>query len=62
MVGIEEKDFDRYVEHLKKIKTYPSNGELVFKHGKVVLEKILRSLPQIKLIYVMVRSKKGLSD
>lgn len=27
--------------------------------GKVVLEKILRSLPEFKMIYIMVRSKKG---
>lgn len=26
--------------------------------GKVLLEKLLRSLPQIKRIYIMVRSKK----
>ena len=27
--------------------------------GKVVLEKILRSLPDLKRIYIMVRAKKG---
>ena len=27
--------------------------------GKVVLEKILRSLSSFKMIYIMVRSKKG---
>ena len=30
--------------------------------GKVVLEKILRSCPDFKRIYVMVRPKKGLSN
>jgi fatty acyl-CoA reductase len=30
--------------------------------GKVVLEKILRSLPDFKKIYVMVRPKKGMSN
>ena len=30
--------------------------------GKVVLEKILRSLPDFEVLYVMVRPKKGLSD
>ena len=30
--------------------------------GKVVLEKILRSLPNFKKIYIMVRGKKGLTD
>ena len=29
--------------------------------GKVVLEKILRSLPNIKKLFVMVRDKKGMS-
>lgn len=29
--------------------------------GKVVLEKILRSLNEIKKIYIMVRPKKGMS-
>lgn len=29
--------------------------------GKVILEKFLRSLPMIKRIYVMIRSKKGSS-
>ena len=29
--------------------------------GKVVLEKILRSLPSIKKLFVMVRDKKGMS-
>jgi fatty acyl-CoA reductase len=30
--------------------------------GKVVLEKILRSLGHFKKIYIMVRSKKGVSN
>lgn len=30
--------------------------------GKVVLEKIMRSLPNYKAIYIMVRSKKGMSN
>jgi fatty acyl-CoA reductase len=30
--------------------------------GKVVLEKILRSLPEFKRMYIMVRSKKGVTD
>jgi len=30
--------------------------------GKVVLEKILRSLSDFNCIYLMVRAKKGLSD
>ena len=29
--------------------------------GKVVLEKIMRSLPEIKRIYVMVRTKKSVT-
>ena len=29
--------------------------------GKVVLEKILRSLPNFKKIYIMVRPKKGMT-
>ena len=29
--------------------------------GKVVLEKILRSLPNIKKLFVMVRDKKGMT-
>lgn len=30
--------------------------------GKVVLEKILRSLPDFKRIYIMVRPKKGMNN
>jgi fatty acyl-CoA reductase len=30
--------------------------------GKVVLEKILRSLGDFKMLYIMVRAKKGVSD
>ena len=30
--------------------------------GKVVLEKLLRSIPLVRKIYVMVRAKKGMSD
>jgi fatty acyl-CoA reductase len=30
--------------------------------GKVVLEKILRTLPDFKRIYIMVRPKKGMSN
>jgi fatty acyl-CoA reductase len=30
--------------------------------GKVVLEKILRSLSDFKVIYIMVRPKKGMSN
>lgn len=30
--------------------------------GKVVLEKILRSLGEFKMLYIMVRAKKGVSD
>jgi fatty acyl-CoA reductase len=30
--------------------------------GKVVLEKILRSLSDFKRIYIMVRPKKGMSN
>lgn len=30
--------------------------------GKVVLEKIMRSLPDFDKLYIMVRSKKGMSD
>lgn len=29
--------------------------------GKVVLEKILRSLPMIKKLFIMVRDKKGMT-
>jgi fatty acyl-CoA reductase len=29
--------------------------------GKVILEKFLRALPQVKRIYVLIRSKKGSS-
>lgn len=30
--------------------------------GKVVLEKVMRSLPDFKRIYIMVRPKKGMSN
>ena len=30
--------------------------------GKVVLEKILRSLSTFKKLYIMVRTKKGMTD
>ena len=30
--------------------------------GKVVLEKLMRSCPEFKRIYIMVRAKKGLSN
>jgi thioester reductase-like protein len=30
--------------------------------GKVVLEKILRSIPNFKKIYIMVRAKKGVTS
>ena len=30
--------------------------------GKVVLEKIMRSMPDFDKLYIMVRSKKGMTD